>query len=123
MTTYEGEKIKRTEKKNIQSCRDPIQDIVDADRCWSWCEAYQAWKVPNAFNWPNVQDSAMKAPRTVKYALRPPSGNWCNVFPSRAGLRSVGGVTEALTTDLLSKDSDMHMVGSVIGRFSISGIL
>ena len=79
--------------------------------------------MPNAFNWPNVQESTMKAPRTVKYALRPPSGNWCNVFSFRAALRTVGGVTEALTRGLLSKDSDMmHMVGGVTGHFSISGI-
>ena len=44
---YEGEhqnlNLKHTEKKNNQNCKDPIQDIIDAGKCCSWCEAYQAW--------------------------------------------------------------------------------
>ena len=59
-------KLKLTEKKNTQNCKDPIHDIVDADRCCNWCEAYHAWYVPNALNWPKVQVSAMDAPSTVK---------------------------------------------------------
>ena len=75
-------KLKLTEKKNTQNCKDPIQAISDAGRCCSWCEAYHAWYVPNALIWPKVQANAMNAPSTVKLALRPPSGNLSGLFAS-----------------------------------------
>ena len=118
-------RIKRTEKKNTQNCRDPIQDIVDAGRCCSWCEAYHAWYVPNALIWPKVQANAMNAPSTVKLALRPPSGKLCGLFVSIGSLssRTFGGeLRETLRRTGESSSTDIHMGGRLMLYFSTTAI-
>ena len=74
-----------TEKKKIHSCSDPIHAIVDGGKSRSWCPAYHVWNVPKAFNCPNVQNNARKAPSTVSHASHPPSGHLRSGSPAREG--------------------------------------
>lgn len=62
-----------TEKKNTQSCRDPIHDMVDGGKSCIWCSAYHDWKMPNALSWPKLQYRAQNAPSTQSQPFSPPS--------------------------------------------------
>ena len=117
---WKREGNKRTEKKNTQNCKDPIQDIVDADRCCSWWEAYHAWYVPNALIWPKVQANAINAPSTVKLALRPPSGNVCGLIASVG--RTFGGKLTMTSGRTGSSSMDRHMGGGLMVYFLAAAI-
>lgn len=66
---------------------------MDCDFWLNWWFEYQVWNVPNEFICPKVTSNATKAPKTVRYPLRPGSSSPFDQLPDWHDTRESEGVS------------------------------